>query len=122
MTTKILIAEDEAALRLLYERAFKKAGYDPFVVGTAQEAVDKAAVEDFACIVLDIRMPGMDGIEGMQRILGGGKRCPIVLNTAYSSYKDNFLTWSADAYVVKSSDTQQLVETVDKLTNKATTN
>ena len=77
--------------------------------------MNEAAAKSFSCIVLDIRMPGMDGIEGMQRILAAGKRCPIVLNTAYTSYKDNFLTWSADAYVVKSSDTQPLIDTVKRL-------
>ena len=118
MSKKILIAEDEAALRMLYDRAFRKAGYEPVMVASAQDAVAKAGTESFSCIVLDIRMPGMDGIEGMQRILGSGKRCPIILNTAYTSYQDNFLTWSADAYVVKSSDTQPLIETVDKLTER----
>ncbi len=113
----VLVAEDEASLRMLYERAFRKAGFEPVVVASAQEAVTEAAAKAYSCIILDIRMPGMDGIEGMQRILAGGKRCPIVLNTAYSSYKDNFLTWSADAYVVKSADTQPLVDTVKRLTD-----
>jgi DNA-binding response OmpR family regulator len=33
---------------------------------------------------------------------------PVILNTAYSTYKDNFMTWSADAYVVKSGDLAEL--------------
>jgi hypothetical protein len=40
---------------------------------------------------------------------------PVVLNSAYSSYKDNFLSWSADAYVVKSSDLTELKETIRRL-------
>ena len=37
---------------------------------------------------------------------------PVILNTAYTNYKDNFMTWSADAYVVKSSDLSELKSTI----------
>ena len=40
---------------------------------------------------------------------------PVILNSAYSSYKDNFLSWSADAYVVKSSDLGELKQTIKSL-------
>ena len=55
-------------------------------------------------VILDIRMAGMDGIEALQRIIERDNSIPVVLNTAFSSYKDNYLTWAADAYVTKSSD------------------
>jgi DNA-binding NarL/FixJ family response regulator len=57
---------------------------------------------------MDIRLPGMDGLEAMSRLLDKNPRIPVVLNSAYSSYKDSFLSWSADAYVVKSADTDEL--------------
>ena len=44
--------------------------------------------------------------------LGEFGRLPVVLNSAYSSYKDNFLSWAADAYVIKSSDTGELRQAV----------
>jgi CheY-like chemotaxis protein len=59
-------------------------------------------------VVLDIRMPGMDGLEAMGRILEKNPKIPVVLNSAYSSYKDNFLSWAADAYIIKSADTTEL--------------
>jgi DNA-binding response OmpR family regulator len=46
-------------------------------------------------------MPGMDGIEALGKILGKDKTIPVIINTACGTYKDNFMTWSADAYVVK---------------------
>ena len=66
-------------------------------------------------VILDIRMAGMDGIEALQRILERDNTIPVVLNTAYSSYKDNYLTWAADAYVTKSSDVTELLDTVKDL-------
>jgi DNA-binding response OmpR family regulator len=66
-------------------------------------------------VVLDIRMAGMDGIEALQRILERNNSIPVVLNTAFSSYRDNYLTWAADAYVTKSSDVTELLSTVKNL-------
>lgn len=69
-------------------------------------------------MVLDIAMPGMDGIEALGRILGQDNTLPVILNTAYSSYKDNFMSWSADAYVVKSSDLTELKAEIRKALEK----
>ena len=57
---------------------------------------------------MDISMPGMDGIEAMSRMLSRDHKLPIILNTAYATYKDNFRAWSADAYIVKTSDLSEL--------------
>src|SRR5712671_6215595 len=97
---KILVIEDEKNLRILYQQDFE---HDGFAVVTAANAVDGLAlVEDEKpdLIVLDIRLPGMDGLETMSRLLEKHPKMPVVLNSAYSSYKDSFMSWSADAYVV----------------------
>ena len=60
----------------------------------------------------------MDGIEAMGRVLSEHNKLPVILNTAYASYTDNFLTWSADAYVIKSSDLTELKDTIKKLLDK----
>ena len=60
----------------------------------------------------------MDGVEAMQRILERDQQIPVILNTAFSSYKDNYLTWAADAYLTKSSDVTELVETVQRVLDK----
>jgi len=65
---------------------------------------------------LDIYLPGMDGLETMGRILSKNRQIPVILYTAYSSYQDNFLSWAADAYLIKSSDLTELKETIKRLT------
>jgi DNA-binding response OmpR family regulator len=66
-------------------------------------------------VVLDIAMPGMDGVEALGRILSQDNRLPVILHTAYATYKDNFMTWSADAYVVKSSDRSELKIEIERV-------
>ena len=54
----------------------------------------------------------MDGLEAMQKILDIERKLPVVINTAYPSFKDDFQSWSADAYVVKSGDLTELLSEV----------
>jgi DNA-binding response OmpR family regulator len=108
----ILIADDDRNLALLYEEELSEEGYRVEVVNDAKSAIARVEESPPDLLVLDIRMPGMDGIEALSHILGKNNKLPVILNTAYSNYKDNFMTWAADAYVVKSSDLTELKDTI----------
>ncbi|MDP6433176.1 MAG: response regulator, partial [Candidatus Scalindua sp.] len=58
------------------------------------------------------------GIEAMGRILGKKKEIPVIINTAYSNYKDSFMSWAADAYIVKTSDLSELKEKIKEVLAK----
>jgi len=115
MKKKLLVAEDEKNLRLLYQTELEEEGYEVEVAGDAQDVLDLLKAERFDVIILDIQMPGMNGIELMEKILAKDKRQLVILNTAYSVYKDNFMTWAADAYVVKSGDLTELKSKIREL-------
>ena len=112
---KILIVEDERSLRLLYQQQLARDGYTVLTAANAPEGLALVDAENPDLVVLDIRMPGIDGLDAMSRILERHPRMKVVLNSAYSSYKDNFMSWAADAYVVKSSDLSELRSTVSGL-------
>jgi len=111
----ILLVEDDRSQRALYEQELADAGYRVILAKDGQMALDRIEEEHVDVVVMDIFMPGMDGIETMNRILAKDKRMPVIINSAYSTYKDSFTTWSADAYVVKSSDLTELKETITRL-------
>ena len=106
--TTILCVEDEANLRLLYEEALEQEGYEVILAADGKEAIELSEKHQPDLVIMDIRMPRMDGIEAMGKILSRNNTVPVILNTAYSSYQDNFMSWAADAYVVKSSDLTEL--------------
>jgi len=106
--TRVLLVEDEKNQRLLYQQELLEDDYDVSVAKDGREALRLLEKERPDVIVLDICMPGMDGIETLGQVLSRDNTIPVILHTAYSSYKDNFMTWSADAYVVKSSDLTEL--------------
>jgi len=105
---KILIVDDEQNLRLLYKKEFEKEGYEVILAKSGEEALRKFQEAAPHLVILDIKMPGLDGVETMSKMLSIDNKTPVILNTAYASYQDNFTTWAADAYVVKSSDMGEL--------------
>lgn len=112
---KVLLVEDDENENTLYEQLLVGEGYRVFSARSAMEALDlmKHMAPDLA--IIDISMPGMDGIELMNRILATNHRLPVILNTAYSSYQEDFRAWSADACVVKTSDLSRLSSTVKRV-------
>jgi two-component system response regulator (stage 0 sporulation protein F) len=114
----VLIVEDDEHQQLLFREELKEEGYEVVVAGSGQEALDMAKRVEPDIVVLDIAMPGMDGIETLGRMLSKNNQLPIILHTAYATYKDNFMTWSADAYVVKSSDLTELKAEIERVLAK----
>lgn len=114
----VLLVDDDVNQALLYEQELTDEGYCVVLASDGREALKKLEEISPDVVVLDIAMPGMDGIEALGRILGQDNTLPVILNTAYSSYKDNFMSWSADAYVVKSSDLTELKAEIRKALEK----
>ena len=113
--SRVLIVDDEPHLRLLYETELRRAGHETMTADCAIQGLEYVETMKPDLVVLDIRMAGMDGIEALQKIIERDKSLPVILNTAFSSYQDNYMTWAADAYVTKSSDVTELLETVDRI-------
>ncbi len=112
---KILLVEDEKPLCLLYEEELGAEGYAVTSVHDADSALEALKRVAFDLIITDIRMPGKDGVELISRIMGMRKDVPLIINTAYQSYKEDFMTWAADAYVVKSSSLDELKARIREL-------
>jgi len=110
--TRILIVEDDANQRELYKQELEEEGYEVLTVADGKEAVRVVGEEKIDLVILDINMPGMDGIEALGRMLSRDNTLPVIIHTAYAHYKDNFMTWTAEHYVIKSSDTKELKEKI----------
>jgi two-component system response regulator (stage 0 sporulation protein F) len=118
MKKKILIVEDEEGLRLLYEEELKAEGHEVFTASNGKEAIQKLEEKKPDLIILDIVMPVMDGLEALGQIVRKERKIPIILNTSYPGYRQDFISWAADAYVTKSTDLDELKKKVKELLEK----
>ncbi|MEK9137564.1 MAG: response regulator [Bacteroidota bacterium] len=109
---KILIVEDDNNQRLLYREELEYEGYEVVEARDGMEVLGCMEKESPDAVVLDINMPGMDGLETLGRIHDHNRNIAIILNTAYPTYQERFVTWIADAYVVKSSNLDELKRNV----------
>lgn len=115
---KILIVEDDESLSLLYSTELSDEGYECLLVGNGKEAIRVLREVRPDLIILDIVMPVMDGMEALGRIIGQYRDIPIILHSSYPGYKEDFMSWSADAYLIKSSDLTELKATIKDLLDK----
>jgi len=105
----ILIVDDEDDIRCLYETELESEGFRAHSVGSGEEALTfMDGNNNIDLIILDIKMGQMDGLQVLEQLRSKIANVPVILNSAYSTYKNNFTSWLADAYLVKTSDLTEL--------------
>ena len=114
----LLVVDDEAHQRMLYQEELGDEGYQIVLARNGMEALEKVLEAAPDLIVLDIRMPVMDGLEALGKIIGKERDIHIIIHSAYSSYKDDFMSWAADDFVVKSADLTELKRKIRGLLDK----
>lgn len=111
----IMVVEDDANQRALYQEELADEGYEVITAGDGREALKLAEDNKPDLVVMDVNMPVMDGLDTLARLLEVDRGIPVVIHSAYASYRESFASWSADAYVVKNSDLSELKATVKTL-------
>jgi DNA-binding response OmpR family regulator len=112
---KILLVEDEPHLLELYQEELQDEGYEVMSTMDGEEAVllTKKNLPDL--VVLDIKIRKLHGLEVLKKIKEFNKDLPVVLNSAYETFKSDFSSWIADAYLIKSSNLAELKEKIAEL-------
>ena len=115
---KILCVDDDLSLLCLYQEELSEEGYKVILARDGKQAMEKFQEEKPQAIIMDIRMPVLDGIETMNALLGRDRQIPIILNTAFPEHKQNYMTWGAEAYIIKSSDLSELKHKIREVLEK----
>ncbi len=115
----VLIVDDEKNLLELYKSELSAEGYEVLVASTGKEAVELLQKRKPDVVVMDIRMPEMDGIEALGKVVARHKNIPVIINTAFSAYQEDFRAWAAEEYVIKSSDLTELRKALQKVLKKS---
>jgi len=115
---KILLVDDEESIHLLYRAELEEEGYMVHSALTGKDALQEFEIVSPDLIILDINMPGMNGIEVLRWIKETNPNIPVVLCSAYNEYKQNIGAWASDDYIVKSSDLDDLKGAIRQLLSK----
>lgn len=107
---KILIVDDEEGIRMLYAMELQDEGYEVITLPDGKDLLEVVDAQEPDCIVLDIKMREYNGLDLLQQIRKKHDDLPVILNSAYSSFKVDLKAVAADYYVVKSSDLGELKE------------
>jgi len=105
----VLLVESDPGLRRWYRHVLSAEGYSVDAAAGGEEALEKmrqGVAPD--ALVLEVALPGMNGIELLRHALQDHPRLAVVFNTECESFKAHFGTWAADRFVVKSSDPSEL--------------
>jgi len=105
---KILIVDDEEHIRFLYSEELTEAGYEVITAENGYRLLEKIEEEKPDLVVLDIKMVDYNGLDLLQDIRNKFYNMPVVLCTAYDTFKEDMKSIAADFYVIKSFDLTEL--------------
>ena len=119
MDTKVLLVDDDETTQLLIRNLLEKYGCKVTVVGDGEKALSVLDNEEFDCILMDIQMPVLDGVEATKQIRSSKanfKNIPIIALTAYamSGDREKFLKAGMDDYIAKPVDKDELIEVLKR--------
>jgi len=121
MTDRILVVDDEDRIRKLVKMYLEREGYEIDEADNGQDALDKALNEDYDCILLDLMLPEIDGIEVCKRVRET-KSTPIIMLTAKGEENNRVEGFEigADDYIVKPFSPREVVLRVKALLRRTT--
>ena len=105
---KILIVDDEEHIRFLYSEELTDEGYDVVTADSGFKLLERIETEKPNLIVLDIKMVDYNGLDLLQDIRNHYYDLPVILCTAYDTFKEDMKSIAADFYVIKSFDLTEL--------------
>lgn len=115
MVPKVLFIDDSQNFRARVGSEFAKEPYEVHLAADGRTGLELFHREHPDLVVTEIRLPDIDGIELMGRMLAQRPRLSVILYTAYGIYRSNYNCWAADAYLMKSSDLTELKEKIREL-------
>jgi DNA-binding NtrC family response regulator len=114
---KILVIDDNENVRHLLNLELSDLGYKVVTVCDASNGLDILKEKGFSLIILDINTARIDSIEALEKIFYLPKDLPVIIHSAYSHFKEDYPSWKAMDYVLKSGDMKPLLKTIERNIN-----
>lgn len=121
MASRILLVDDDPTVRAVVERYLQRAGYAVDAVGDGRTALERLQRQPVDLAILDVMLPGMDGLSVLRRLRDAGDATPVILLTARGEEVDRVggIELGADDYVVKPFSPRELVARASMVLRRA---
>jgi FixJ family two-component response regulator len=112
----IAIVDDDVSVRDATKHLIRSLGYAAVTFASADEYLRSDCVESTSCLITDLRMPGMSGIELQERLIADGHRIPIIFMTAFfdEHIRSRALRAGAFGFLNKPFEDESLIRCLDK--------
>ena len=117
----VAVVDDEESVRKALKRLLRAAGLEAESYATGQEFLAQAATREPDCVVLDLHMPGMSGLQVLRKLKADGKRLSIVVITAHDEpeTREQCLAAGACAYLRKPLEDRLLLNAISAAVGQA---
>ncbi len=117
----ILVVDDQAGIRSLLWEVFRGEGYRVVTAANGVEALAKWKEQGPDLVLLDLKMPGLDGLDVLRRVAGDQRQVPVIMMTAYGELQivEEALGLGARGYITKPFDILELRRTVEMILTAA---
>lgn len=114
MKGRILIVDDERTMRKSLEEILNLEGYQVFSVGDGKQAIEILEINTYDLMLLDLKMPGVDGLEVLKFAAENAPKCKVIMLTAHGSLESAIeaLRQGAHDYILKPAKPEELVASV----------
>ena len=112
----ISIVDDDESVREATKGLIRSLGYATATFASAEEYLRSDRMRDTSCLITDVQMPGMSGVELQDRLIAGGQRTPVIFMTAFpeENIRTRVLEAGAFGYLSKPFNDECLIECLDE--------
>ena len=112
----IAIVDDDASVREALKALVRSLGYGVSTFGSAQAFLNCEKINDISCVITDVQMPGMSGIELLARLKADGHRFPVMVITAFpdDGVRDRAMQHGASGFLTKPFSQVSLIDCLDR--------
>jgi FixJ family two-component response regulator len=112
----ISVVDDDASVRAATTRLLKSLGFTAHAFASANEFLQSPRLRDTSCLIADVQMPGMSGVQLQEYLIAQGHSTPIIFITAFpeDSIRERAMNAGAICFLSKPFDGARLIECVDR--------